>query len=71
MDKRPEKWKDYIHISHAIHNLEELLTKYEVSTLHINTDLYHGLIAAATVSPHWQLAYENEQFVVFEQRGGA
>ena len=66
----PEQWKDYIYVGHALYNWEELLAKYEVNALLLQTDLHPELIAAVTASPHWQRTYEDKIFVVFEQRGG-
>jgi len=64
----PDQWQDHISIGNARYNWEELLVKYGMNVLLLQTDLHKELVAAATASPNWQRTYEDKLFVVFQKR---
>jgi hypothetical protein len=65
-----DQWQDYISIREARYNWEELLAKYGMNVLLLQTDRHKELVAAAAASPNWQRTYEDKLFVVFQKRDG-
>jgi len=60
----PEIWYDYIGISAATENWEDLLSKYGIRTLMLSREEQPALVAAATASERWQTVYDDEAAVV-------
>ena len=70
MDKRPQRWQVHITIGNALYNWDEQLARYQVDILLLQKDKHPELIAVDTTSP-WQHTHEDDQYVVFEQRGSS
>jgi hypothetical protein len=66
----PAQWQDYLALSQARYDWQAILERYEVDTLLLEREKQEPLIEAATAAPGWERLYEDEQAVLFQQRGG-
>ncbi len=65
----PEKvWTDYLTISNAGDNWEELLKEYGVNTLMLRPIEQAGLVEAVQASEDWKLVYEDASAIIFERK---
>jgi hypothetical protein len=61
----PEQWQDYAAVYVGRYDWQDILESYGVDTLLLERKTQQALIEAATSAPDWQLAYEDEQAMVF------
>jgi hypothetical protein len=66
----PEQWEDYIALSRARYDWEEILERYGVDTLLLDRETQLPLTEAAMADSDWETLYEDERTVVFEAGGG-
>ena len=63
------QWRDYLALSQARYDWEDILGRYEVDTLLLQRETQKALIEAATASSNWELRYQDERSVIFQLRG--
>ena len=64
-------WQDYITISGARADWQEILDRYGVNTLALNKDFHADLIRFVKSSPRWHKVYEDKMGVVFARELGS
>jgi hypothetical protein len=65
----PEQvWIDYLNISNAVGDWEELLKEYGVNTLMLSPTEQAGLVKAAQESRNWDLLYKDNSAFLFERK---
>jgi hypothetical protein len=63
----PEQWKDYMALSNARYDWEQVAEKYGISYLFLSSEHQPSLVRAAVDSDNWQEIYRDELAVVLEK----
>lgn len=67
----PTVWEDYLRVARGGTGWEEVLRRYEVSTVVVHEEAQRGLARRLRASTDWRLIYEDDLAIVYERKSSA